>query len=53
MHHILWRDFSGGIQATLDPQLFADTYATRLGGAGRVHALAVGEGVELGARPRA
>ena len=52
MHHILWRDFSGGPQATLDPQLFADTY-TRLGGAGRVHALAVGEGVELGARPRA
>ncbi|MCB0157032.1 MAG: MBL fold metallo-hydrolase [Caldilineaceae bacterium] len=52
MHHILWRDFSGGPQATLDPQLFADTY-TRLGGAGRVHALAVGEGVELSAQPRA
>ncbi len=46
MHHILWKDFSGGEQATLDPQLFADTYQ-RLGGAGEVKLLGVGEGVEL------
>ena len=26
MHHILWKDFSGGEQATLDPNLLADTY---------------------------
>jgi L-ascorbate 6-phosphate lactonase len=46
MHHILWKDFTGGEQATLDPQLFADTYR-RLGGTGQVRALAVGEGIEL------
>ncbi len=46
MHHILWKDFSGGEQATLDPHLFADTYR-RLGGTGQVKALDVGEGVEL------
>ena len=46
MHHILWRDFSGGEQATLDPALLADTYR-RLGGSGEVRALAVGEGVEI------
>lgn len=46
MHHILWRDFTGGEQATLDPQLLADTYR-RLGGAGQVRALAVGEGLAL------
>jgi len=46
MHHILWKDFTGGEQATLDPQLLADTYA-RLGGAGQVRALAVGEGLLL------
>jgi L-ascorbate metabolism protein UlaG (beta-lactamase superfamily) len=46
MHHILWKDFSGGEQATLDPQLFADTYA-RLGGSGEVRLLDVGESIEL------
>jgi L-ascorbate 6-phosphate lactonase len=46
MHHILWKGFSGGEQATLDPALLADTYR-RLGGTGRVAALAVGEGVEI------
>ena len=46
MHHILWKDFSGGEQATLDPQLFADTYQ-RLGGAGQVKLLNVGEGIEI------
>lgn len=46
MHHRLWKDFSGGEQATLDPQLFADTYH-RLGGAGEIIALEVGEGLEL------
>lgn len=50
MHHILWKDFSGGPQATLDPQLFAGTY-TRLGGTGRVCALDVGAGIELHAAP--
>jgi hypothetical protein len=45
MHHILWKDFTGGEQATLDPSLFADTYR-RLGGAGEVRLLAVGEGLE-------
>ncbi|MBI3960719.1 MAG: MBL fold metallo-hydrolase [Chloroflexi bacterium] len=46
MHHILWKDFTGGAQATLDPALLADTYH-RLGGTGQVAALAVGEGVEI------
>jgi L-ascorbate metabolism protein UlaG (beta-lactamase superfamily) len=46
MHHILWKDFTGGEQATLDPQLMADTYA-RLGGSGAVCALAVGERIDL------
>ena len=46
MHHVLWKDFGGGEQATLDPALFADTYR-RLGGTGQVRALAVGEGIEL------
>ena len=46
MHHILWKDFSGGEQATLDPLLFADTYH-RLGGMGEVRALQAGEGIEL------
>jgi L-ascorbate metabolism protein UlaG (beta-lactamase superfamily) len=43
MHHVLWKDFSGGEQATLDPQLLVDTYR-RLGGAGEVRLLDVGEG---------
>jgi L-ascorbate 6-phosphate lactonase len=51
MHHILWKDFTGGEQATLDPQLLADTY-TRLGGAGTVRALAVGEGLMLAKRSK-
>jgi L-ascorbate metabolism protein UlaG (beta-lactamase superfamily) len=46
MHHILWKEFSGGEQATLDPALLAETYQ-RLGGTGQVRALAVGEGIEL------
>ncbi len=46
MHHILWKDFTGGEQATLDPVLFSDTYQ-RLGGVARVHALNVGERIEL------
>ena len=44
MHHILWRDFSGGEQATLNPALLADTYR-RLGGTGQVQILDVGEGL--------
>ena len=46
MHHILWKDFTGGEQATVDPQLFADTYQ-RLGGTGTIKSLAVGEGIQL------
>ncbi len=46
MHHVLWKDFSGGEQATLDPQLLVDTYR-RLGGAGEVKLLGVGEGFLL------
>jgi L-ascorbate 6-phosphate lactonase len=48
MHHILWKDFTGGEQATLDPALFATTYE-RLGGTGQVKLLEVGEGLELSA----
>lgn len=46
MHHRLWKDFTGGEQATLDPQLLVDTYQ-RLGGTGEVKLLAVGEGLVL------
>jgi L-ascorbate metabolism protein UlaG (beta-lactamase superfamily) len=46
MHHILWKDFSGGDQATLDPELFAGTYH-RLGGSGQVRLLNVGESLEI------
>jgi len=46
MHHRLWKDFTGGEQATLDPQVFASTYQ-RLGGSGEVKLIDVGEGVEL------
>jgi L-ascorbate metabolism protein UlaG (beta-lactamase superfamily) len=46
MHHILWKDFTGGKQATLDPQQFADTYQ-RLGGSGEVRLPNVGEGMEF------
>jgi L-ascorbate metabolism protein UlaG (beta-lactamase superfamily) len=46
MHHVLWKDFSGGEQATLDPRLLADTYR-RLGGTGQVAMLDPGEGIEF------
>jgi L-ascorbate metabolism protein UlaG (beta-lactamase superfamily) len=46
MHHLLWKDFSGGEQATIDPQRLAETYR-RLGGGGEVRALEVGEGLVL------
>ncbi len=46
MHHVLWKDFNGGEQATLDPTLFAETYR-RLGGDAHVNLLAVGEGIEI------
>jgi L-ascorbate metabolism protein UlaG (beta-lactamase superfamily) len=46
MHHVLWKDFTGGEQATLDPQLLVDTYR-RLGGTGHVKPLSVGEGLML------
>jgi L-ascorbate 6-phosphate lactonase len=49
MHHLLWKDFSGGEQATLDPRLLEDTYR-RLGGRGRVASLAVGESVLIAAK---
>jgi L-ascorbate metabolism protein UlaG (beta-lactamase superfamily) len=46
MHHRLWKGFTGGEQATLDPRVFASTYQ-RLGGSGEVKLIDVGEGVEL------
>ncbi len=46
MHHILWKDFNGGEQATLDPQLLVDTYQ-RLGGIGTVRPLQIGEALRL------
>lgn len=46
MHHVLWKNFTGGPQATLDPMLMTSTYRA-LGGNARVCALAVGEGIEL------
>jgi L-ascorbate metabolism protein UlaG (beta-lactamase superfamily) len=46
MHHVLWQDFTGGEQATLDPALLAATYH-KLGGAGEVLLPAVGEGFVL------
>ena len=49
MHHRLWKDFTGGEQATIDPGTFANTYH-RLGGTGEVKLLDVGEGIEF--RPR-
>ena len=49
MHHLLWKDFSGGEQATLDPALLEETYR-RLGGTGRVASLAVGESVLIAAK---
>jgi L-ascorbate metabolism protein UlaG (beta-lactamase superfamily) len=49
MHHILWKDFSGGEEATLDPNLLVATYK-RLGGEGEVRLLAPGEGTEFSAQ---
>jgi L-ascorbate metabolism protein UlaG (beta-lactamase superfamily) len=46
MHHLIWKDFTGGEQATVDPQVLIDTYQ-RLGGTGEVKLLEVGEGIEL------
>jgi L-ascorbate 6-phosphate lactonase len=46
MHHRLWKDFTGGEQATLDPQVLVETYQ-RLGGTGQVKLLEVGQGIEL------
>jgi L-ascorbate metabolism protein UlaG (beta-lactamase superfamily) len=46
MHHRIWKDFTGGEQATVDPQLFIDTYR-HLGGDGEVVLFEVGEGAEL------
>ena len=46
MHHLLWEGNPGGPDATLDPQLFADTYRN-LGGRGRVEMPPVGGLVEL------
>ena len=51
MHHVLWKEFTGGEQATLDPKLLADTYR-RLGGTGEVRLLEVGEGIELTVQAR-
>jgi L-ascorbate 6-phosphate lactonase len=47
MHYGLWRDADYGAGATLDPQLFADTYR-RLAPEGRVHVLTPGELVLVG-----
>jgi len=46
MHHMLWKDFTGGEQATVDPQFLADTYH-RLGGTGEVKLLNIGEGIAI------
>ena len=46
MHHILWKDFNGGEQSTLDPQLLVETYR-RLGGIGTVRPLQIGEALRL------
>lgn len=46
MHHILWDRNIGGDEATLDPQLFADTYR-KLGGSGRVVLPEIGAEIEL------
>lgn len=51
MHHYLWAENSGSAAATLDPRLFADTYA-RLGGIGRVVLPEVGQEICLELDPR-
>jgi L-ascorbate metabolism protein UlaG (beta-lactamase superfamily) len=50
MHHYLWAQRVGGDEATLDPQVFAETYA-RLDGKGRVVLPEVGREIELGSAP--
>ena len=49
MHHILWKGFTGGEQATLDPQLMIETYQ-KLGGQGEVKPMDVGQEIEFKAR---
>jgi L-ascorbate metabolism protein UlaG (beta-lactamase superfamily) len=46
MHHRIWKDFTGGEQATVDPQVFVNTYRN-LGGDGQVMLLEIGQGIEL------
>ena len=46
MHHHLWAAHPDNALATLDPRLFADTYA-RLGGTGRVVLPEVGQEIQL------
>jgi L-ascorbate 6-phosphate lactonase len=46
MHHRIWKDFTGGEQATVDPQVFVNTYRS-LGGDGQVVLLEIGQGIEL------
>ncbi len=46
MHHLLWEGNPGGPDATLDPQIFADTYRN-LGGRGKVMLPQVGELFEV------
>lgn len=50
MHHILWKDPASNSEATLDPALFERTYQ-KLGGAGQIHSLQVGESIVLSAQP--
>ncbi len=49
MHHILWKDPAPHPEATLDPALLAQTYQ-KLGGAGQVHSLQVGDSILLSAQ---
>lgn len=46
MHHLLWATNPAGDEATLDPELFATTYA-RLGGVGQVVIPSIGEAIRL------
>lgn len=46
MHHILWKDFTGGEQATTDATLFAETYH-KLGGGDEIRLLEIGQGIKL------
>jgi L-ascorbate metabolism protein UlaG (beta-lactamase superfamily) len=47
MHHLLWATNPGGDEATLDPQLFAETY-NKLGGKGKVVVPTVADEIDLG-----